>query len=94
MIDQYYTLDDVAKIAKRSKRSLHRDIENNRLRASKVGNGHDWRVAESDLKSFLNGSHLSAYEIISDAIKNHADALTAEQRMNLIVALSGGEFSC
>jgi excisionase family DNA binding protein len=52
-IEKLYTIEEVAKIFRVSTRTITRYIEDNRLKASKLG---VWRIKQSDLNVFLDAT--------------------------------------
>ena len=48
---QFYTLEEIAKALKVSKRTLYRFIQSGELQAVKIG--QNWRVSEQDFNDFL-----------------------------------------
>jgi len=52
--EQYYTLEQVAKLLQVSQRTIIRLIKTGRLPAVRVGK--QWRIARSDLQEYLRSS--------------------------------------
>lgn len=52
-----YTVKEVAIILKVTYRTVWSYIKNGKLKAGKIG--REWKVAESDLREFVNNSKLS-----------------------------------
>lgn len=51
----FYTVEEVGKILKTSRRSVLSWIYAGRLKAIKLGGGRLWRVREKDLHRFIEG---------------------------------------
>lgn len=52
-----YTLDEVSELLKVTIRTLYRYIDDNKLKASKIGN--KWIVTDENLKAFIKGQEKS-----------------------------------
>lgn len=49
----FLTLPEVAELARRSKHAVWRDVQCERLRASRIGGKGSWRVNRHDLADYL-----------------------------------------
>lgn len=54
-----YTLNEVSKILKASKRTLYRMIESGELKAIKVGDKRNWLVKKETLDAIFNGDKMA-----------------------------------
>lgn len=54
-----YTLSEVAKILKASRRTLYRMIESGELKAIKVGEKRNWLVKKETLDAIFNGDNMA-----------------------------------
>lgn len=92
MTKRYYTITDVTEVTKRSRISIYRDIKSGKLPAIKVG--RDWRVAEDDLRTYLNGGAVSGRPTFEELLCRVSAArphLTSTERISLMCALTSDD---
>lgn len=92
MTTRYYTLGDITDVTKKSRMSLYRAIKAGELPAVKVGN--EWRVAESDFQTYINGGVLPEHTMFEDLLYRVSAArprLTSAERMSLMCALASDD---
>ena len=90
MLTRYYTIQDVAKMLDRSRRSVYRDIDSGKLRARKIG--REWRISQEDYDAFVNGEQSTkgaSFESLLAAVNEARPQLTTDQRMRLLSAVVG-----
>lgn len=69
--------------------SIYRDIEQGRLKATKVG--RQWRVSAEHYDEYVNGGTTTdPYEELRTAIAKIGDALSDDLRLGLMSSLSSG----
>ena len=68
MSEKLYTTQEVAKILRVSERSVFRYIDDNKLKATKIGY---WRISESDLIKFLRENANVPHQFTFGAIRLH-----------------------
>lgn len=85
MLEQYYTVQEVAELLGRSTRSVYRDIYDHTLKAQKAGRG--WRIPESSVREFLDRDEEPRFVTLRNSIVDARSQLSADQRMALVQVL-------
>ena len=75
--DQYQTVKEVADRLKVSEATVRGWIKGSRLRAIEIGKG--WRIADSDLETFLRNHATRAREAIEQGCGSGAEATTGSR---------------
>lgn len=88
-LQQHYPLSEVATSVGRSMSSIYRDIEQGRLKATKVGG--QWRVSAEHYDEYVRGDAApDPYDELRAAIDRIGDALSDDQRLGLMSSLASG----
>ena len=89
MTTRYYTITEIMAVTQRSRMAVYRDIQSGKLNATKVG--HNWRVAEADFQTYINGGVMPEHCLFEDLLYRVSAArprLTKTERMSLMCALA------